>query len=317
MEQPFFSVIIPAYNVELYIEQCINSVLVQKCKSFEIILVDDGSTDSTAEICDKYIDDERVFVIHKRNGGLSDARNAGLEKAKGEYVVFLDSDDYWDDSNFLNNASKKLKKQKADLLIFGYKKFFENHIKSIYTPHGNAKNIVSLVNQNEFNICAWDKIIRRKVLTDNKILFRKGVFSEDMEWCARVYSSIDTCIIYSEAPYMYRERKGSITKTITKKNVDDVKNNYGRCLEIKKVLCKEKQHTFDKYLSKNFSMFLIVLSQIDKKDWKEYYGFINKNKTVLRSYTRNRERIISYFLFAFGIRITLKMIGFAYSKKEK
>ena len=97
MKETFFSIIIPVYKVEKYLNQCVDGVLSQTFKDYEIILVDDGSPDKSPLICDEYsASDSRVRVIHKPNGGLSQARNEGLNIAKGEYVIFLDSDDYWD-----------------------------------------------------------------------------------------------------------------------------------------------------------------------------------------------------------------------------
>ena len=105
-----FSVIIPIYKVEQYLRQCVDSVLAQTYTDVEIILVDDGSPDSCPAICDEYAKkDSRIKVIHKPNGGLSDARNAGLDMAQGEYVLFLDSDDWWDDKDALRKTDASLK----------------------------------------------------------------------------------------------------------------------------------------------------------------------------------------------------------------
>lgn len=110
-----FSIIVPIYKVELYLRQCINSVLNQSYKDFELILVDDGSPDNCPIICDEYASrDIRVKVIHKSNGGLSDARNVGLDVAQGEYVLFLDSDDWWDDVLALEKINLKIKDTDAD-----------------------------------------------------------------------------------------------------------------------------------------------------------------------------------------------------------
>lgn len=96
------SIIVPVYNVEPFISECINSILIQSYKNFELILVNDGSTDNSPTICEQYASkDKRIKVIHKANGGLSDARNWGLKFSSGEYVVFLDSDDYWNDCDAL------------------------------------------------------------------------------------------------------------------------------------------------------------------------------------------------------------------------
>lgn len=116
----FFSVIIPIYNVEDYLEQCVNSVLNQTYKDLEIILVNDGSKDKCPEMCDDFAKkDERILVLHKKNGGLSSARNFGMDHASGKYILFLDSDDYWSEKEALNKLHEELLKVKclSDALI--------------------------------------------------------------------------------------------------------------------------------------------------------------------------------------------------------
>ena len=124
---PFFSVIIPIYNVEPYLRECVDHVLAQSFRDLEVILVDDGSPDGCGDICDAYAQaDPRVRVIHKPNGGLSDARNAGLRIAVGAYILFLDSDDYWEDLSALERCHRELTAADcaADLLIFQAKLFY-------------------------------------------------------------------------------------------------------------------------------------------------------------------------------------------------
>ena len=105
-----FSLILPVYNVELYLKECIVSILKQTYTDYELILVDDGSTDGSGAICDEYAEKEKqIKVIHKANGGSSDARNAGIETAQGEYIIYLDSDDYIISDRFLEKLSEKLK----------------------------------------------------------------------------------------------------------------------------------------------------------------------------------------------------------------
>ena len=120
-----FSIIVPVYNVEKYVKQCINSILSQTYINYELILVDDGSTDSSGSICDSFKNNKLIKVFHKKNGGLSDARNYGFKKAEGEYVIFLDSDDYWIDNDFLSNINKMLIKKNYDLIIFNTIKYFD------------------------------------------------------------------------------------------------------------------------------------------------------------------------------------------------
>lgn len=122
------SIIVPVYNVEPFISECINSILIQSYKNFELILVNDGSTDNSPTICEQYASkDKRIKVIHKANGGLSDARNWGLKFSSGEYVVFLDSDDYWNDCDALFSLYSLLNKySEVDVVFFRRFTFEEN-----------------------------------------------------------------------------------------------------------------------------------------------------------------------------------------------
>ena len=139
------SIIVPVYNVEPFISECINSILIQSYKNFELILVNDGSTDNSPTICEQYASkDKRIKVIHKANGGLSDARNWGLKFSSGEYVVFLDSDDYWNDCDALFSLYSLLNKySEVDVVFFRRFKFEENiyqQIRYITQFNLNKKN---------------------------------------------------------------------------------------------------------------------------------------------------------------------------------
>lgn len=150
---PKFTVIIPVYNVAAYLAKCIDSVLKQEFKQYEVILIDDGSTDESGTICDKFAEqDKRIVVIHQKNKGLSAARNIGIENAKGEYILFLDSDDYWHDSSALNIIYSRLNVSNADILSFNYMSFITN--KKEYN------RIMKRLNQNK-DVLRWSK--NRKV----------------------------------------------------------------------------------------------------------------------------------------------------------
>lgn len=121
-----FSIIVPVYNVSKYLTGCLNSVLEQKNKDFQIILIDDGSTDESGILCDQYEKKyEFIKTIHKKNGGLSSARNAGLKVATGEYIIFLDADDFWLDWNMLEEIDAVIEKEKVDIVAFGGKEYHE------------------------------------------------------------------------------------------------------------------------------------------------------------------------------------------------
>ena len=230
-----FSIIIPVYKVELYLRQCINSVLNQSYKDFELILVDDGSPDNCPVICDEYASrDIRVKVIHKSNGGLSDARNAGLDIAKGEYVLFLDSDDWWDDVLALEKINLKIKDTDADLIIIGMKKFFMqkkcfsderipqkcDKIKFILS---HAQVLQKYMQSNIFVACACDKVLRRTIIEQDHQRFVKGQYSEDIEWCCKLLKK-ELCIeVLEEVFYVYRQQVStSITANVGINNIQSI-----------------------------------------------------------------------------------------------
>lgn len=176
--KPLVSIIIPIYNVEQYLEKCINSVLKQDYDNIEIILVNDGSPDRSFEICKKYKGkDNRVIVIDKPNGGVSSARNAGLEKATGEYVIFIDADD-WLDNDFVSYMVKLAQDNMCDfaLSLNCYKT--DNEINneedyvSIITPAESAALMLSM----RLEVGCWNKIYKKSVIDDNNLRFNEKLF---------------------------------------------------------------------------------------------------------------------------------------------
>lgn len=224
-----YSIILPIYNVEKYLSPCIESILAQTCKDYEIILVDDGSKDSSGKICDEYASKyEFIKVIHKPNGGLSDARNVGLKAAAGEYIFFIDSDDYLLDNKVLERF-EKMTVSNPDVVSFGSIKWFEsdgsvsiyaNNL-SVSTESNRVSDIyLELIDRDAYSNSAWSKIIKRSILVDNNIEFEKGLLGEDNDWFYKVVSHVQTLELINEPLYGYRQRAGSITKTSTNKNLE-------------------------------------------------------------------------------------------------
>ena len=229
-----FSVIVPVYGVEKYIDQCVNSVLNQTYKNYELILVDDGSPDNCGQICDQYAEiDRQIRVVHKKNGGLSSARNVGLNIAKGDYVIFLDSDDFWDDAEALSNINRNLSESKADVLIFPAKRYYEEsgEVTYILTEEVDRTRIVEqdtniaieyLLKHNIYRASAWNKVIFRRVIEEHEMRFKEGVLSEDMDWCGDLLLYARKFDFYPNPFYCYRQRRaGSITSGKSEKLVAD------------------------------------------------------------------------------------------------
>lgn len=219
MESPFFSIIIPVYNVELYLNKCIKSVLSQSYENFELILVDDGSKDGSGRICDEYSSvDRRVKVIHKQNAGVSAARNTGLDKARGKYVCFVDSDD-WVECNYLQTALDNI--EGWEILFFGSTWHYEDGgvrslcIKSAEYSEEKDKAIYHLL-ENDVDInyfgFTWNKIFRRDIIERYHIRFVKGLaISEDEVFTLAYCNCIKTLKIIDVPLYHYLWKKQGLT----------------------------------------------------------------------------------------------------------
>ncbi len=256
MNKPFFSVIIPVYKVEDYLHQCVNSVLAQDFEDFEIILVDDGSPDNCPQICGEYAaKDHRVKVIHKKNGGLSDARNYGIEVAEGEYLLFLDSDDYWMDVNFLSELIEVINITPTVIVInFGWTKlyqlsnqFIEDKRHYSFNREGESKRdyISKLIEKDLFIASACNKCIKRQFVIENQLFFQKGIKSEDMDWCGRILFSMPSMLCYNSKSYIYRQQvSGSITSNVNLVHISNIVHMIKNALEKSKNLGKQESEIF-------------------------------------------------------------------------
>ena len=224
-EDTLVSVIIPVYKVEPYLDQCLQSVTGQTYRSLEIILVDDGSPDGCPEICDKWaLRDTRIKVIHKKNGGLSDARNAGLDAAGGQYICFIDSDE-WVMKDMIEKLLTSAVKEGADICACGIMDCYPDHqtIRTAKYLKGGSEEIYRrLYNETEYPVSAWGKIYRRSCW--DRLRFPVGRICED---AFTTYLLIDraACLVQiPEVLYCYRIRENSIMRSpFTAQRMDEEK----------------------------------------------------------------------------------------------
>lgn len=207
---PKISVIVPVYNAEDYIHQCINSVVKQTYTDFELILVDDGSKDMSAEICDEYAQkDNRISVIHQENSGVSAARNAGLDAAKGEYIAFLDSDD-WFDLSFLQKCMERINSSDYDMCVTGFcltngnvktSRTFGKEIS--FESRSVTPNCVKELLEHSLISNIWAKLYRRQVIGETR--FDTDVnFGEDLRFCFEILKKNISVTVLDWAGYFYR-----------------------------------------------------------------------------------------------------------------
>ncbi|MCM1321644.1 MAG: glycosyltransferase [Bacteroides sp.] len=224
---PFVSVIIPVYKVEQYLNECVDSVLNQTFSDFEVILVDDGSPDRCPAICDEYAaKDTRVKVIHKENGGLSDARNAGINVATGEWLLFVDSDDYLENSQSMEHFVEFIKQNEFNLILQN-RTIRENfNQKEIDHCVMTKENFIHGILAKKFgHLTAWSFVVKREFVLKKNLYFVKGILHEDEEWMPRTICSLnhdEKIGIFNKRFYFYRVmRKGSINTSIKQKNILD------------------------------------------------------------------------------------------------
>ena len=318
--EPLLSVIIPVYNVENYIEQCVDSVLNQDYGNYEIILIDDGSTDGSGAKCDIYADRySNIRVIHQVNGGLSDARNRGIIESSGEYVIFLDSDDYWNrDCSLAKIMNCVITKPELDLCIFGGRVEFDGKragsknketleamcrvndtdIKYVYKCFAEANNLFE---------AAYIKLIKRRLIIDNSLFFKKGIIAEDNEWSFRLYRVVSSIGFVNEDLYVYRAgRIGSISNTPGIKHIKSMMT----IIELSQLYysCNpEKINAVGKY-ELGFCAYLWLISAgifgtLNLEKRKECFSLLNERKSILKYAYSRKVKICRIMVGVFGTRI--------------
>lgn len=228
------SVIVPIYKVEKYLRKCVDSLLQQDLspEEYEIILVDDGSPDGCGAICDDYASRYgNIKVIHRANGGLSAARNSGIEVAKGKYVQFVDSDDYLEPV-VLKSLVDRMDADHLDILRFNYQNVNDRY--EVYAPNKDPKRWVdysdsvcdgmSFLNERLGPACyAWQFVIRRELLSGCQ--FKVGIYFEDTEWTPRIVLRARSISSIDKVVYNYLIREGSITQSVDERKKKKVLND--------------------------------------------------------------------------------------------
>lgn len=211
---PLISVIVPIYNVEKYLARCVDSIVNQTYKNLEIILVNDGSPDLCHQMCDDYAEkDSRIKVVHKKNGGLSDARNAGMAVAKGEYISFIDSDDYVSD-DFFECLLDVMNKENSDIAECSVVKLYEDNRFDEFSDDLSVKTydtqdaMSALIAENPFHQHVWNKLYKTELVRD--IPYAVGKLNEDEFWTYQVFGRANKVSKLNKTMYYYFQRNSSI-----------------------------------------------------------------------------------------------------------
>ena len=316
------SIIVPVYNVEQYLEKCVDSIINQTYKNLEIILVDDGATDSSGKLCDELAKiDNRIKVYHKENGGLSDARNYGVERATGEYIGFVDSDDYID-AEMYEKLYEAIKKENVDVA--------ECNLKIIYPEREEL-----FTEQNYYNVCTkqeyleeylkiekifgsvWTKLISRKIAKE--LLFPKGKLYEDTYYAYDLINVANSFVLIDSPSYNYLMRENSITNSKFNPRIFDLieivekfhKTTYKNYPGLKEAADCRRMYAY-------FSVLNSILLEDEFKNNLYYAQIINyfkeNYKAILKNKYINRNRKLSVILIKLNIDLYRKVL-MKYKKK--
>ncbi|MDO5391565.1 MAG: glycosyltransferase [Eubacteriales bacterium] len=256
------SIIVPVYQVENYIRQCVDSILAQTFTDFELILVDDGSKDQSGKICDEYVlIDERVKVIHQTNSGAATARNSGMNQAVGNYFMFVDSDDYIAPT-MLECLHKTILNEKADMVVCNCLYFFESDEKKDFCTNMKLETLSGMEifynrkNERNYGIwtVVWNKLIKKEIV--QKVKFRSGKYYEDEFWANDIYQMDIKVVTIPDCLYYYRQHDDStMKKKNIKKNFDIVEALQERIY----IYLKE-----EKYSDQAYKVFIYSLEYLEE-----------------------------------------------------
>ena len=304
---PKFSIIIPVYNVEKYIKKCLDSVFEQSFKDYEVIVVNDGTKDNSMDIVKKY----DLTIVNQKNQGLSAARNAGLDKAKGQYILFLDSDDYIE-KDLLKELNKSLE-NKPDVVRFQIQEVYDDNTVIKYEEKSfsnkNGVDAFSIISNYHFVENAWAYIYRKDYLIENNFLFKNGTIHEDFGLIPLVIIKANIVNSISYIGYNYVQREGSIMSQNnyekTKKKVSDFYNHYLFLIE------KIEKTSLDSTIFKSFisNSLILKICELKGNDYKEYKRRLKEQKVYDNLLNDSITRKIKKIFFEISPKLTSKIIA--------
>lgn len=313
-----FSIIVPMYNAENFIERCLNSILNQSYADFEVLIVDDTSTDSTLnKVCDLSEKEPRLKIYQIPHSGPGAARNHALAEASGEYVLFVDADDYWTDLEFLNQLKNIIEKEKTDIFMYQIIKVTDNEqILSRYKkPPFCHDNVVlsleavyeELVRDGQALASACNKCVRKKLLADHSIFFLEDTKGEDIDWVLQLFSYVQTICLLNWEVYAYTQHKTE-SRSTSKDGPNDLAGIIARWSQLLKQGKVPHARAVAGLTAFEYGICMgsnHLLSEENRKMMREHeyllkYGLDKKTKLIQRFY-----KIFGYDLTCLAIRFYL------------
>ncbi len=302
-----------------------DSVLSQRFEDFELILVDDGSKDSSGAICDAYAaQDRRVLCVHQKNAGCSEARNTGVRRSCGDYLLFLDSDDMWDDVSALADLKEIILHEDPEVICFGVSIYGEDgQLEKQRLPllpknaHGKYALVEHLTRTNQYFSTSYVKALKRDFFIENDLFFIKGLLSEDIEWSARILVLCKSISVYSNAFYKrIRRSVGSITSSIGEKNITDILGSIETGTVFAQDHCENDAMLclYYEYWAYQYAMLLGLANELRHSDsYEMIYGRLKKLKWLLKYDHEKKVRAVHLAVSVIGLRATMNLMRLYYT----
>ncbi|MGS4786410.1 glycosyltransferase family 2 protein [Streptococcus sp. P25B114] len=309
------TIVIPVYNVQGYLKECLDSIVEFLTSEIEVIIINDGSTDDSESICLDYCRRfKHIKYIYQTNQGLSAARNAGIRSSNGEYILFIDSDDFIN-GKVIDSLIDRIKSPKDIIFLRAVKYYGNNNIKDFGENYNRddifKKSQVEVLKYlsgfRKFPGSAWNKLVRRDFLIDNNLYFEEGLYSEDLEWSfrlfnvAKIFDSVD-----NEVYYYYRcNREGSITNTISQKNIDSLLYILKKYIDFP--FAQDIRESLYSFLSYEYLIAVYLLSKI-KLENNDIISELEEIRKILWKSNKLEYRLIYVLISIFGLKFISKLL---------
>lgn len=322
ISSPLVSVVIPVYNTGKYLEQCVGSVTTQTYANIEILLIDDGSTDDSGNICEQLaLKDNRIKVWHIPNSGLGHARNTGIHYAQGEFILFLDSDDFWAENKGLQKVIHYYYSLPTpmDFIVLKFKYFYEkDHVFKTLPDYTFEKEcpkkekLIELVASGHFPVSACIKFTKRQFLTDEHLFFPEGVTTEDIPWSFESFLKCSDFAVLNEDFYIYRRQvSGSITYSVNEKKFNDLLTITEKHIEQVNTTITDTslQSVFFSFWAYQYTILMGLYALFSSSSQKNYFQRLKKYRWILRYELHPKVKKVNRLLRFIPFSWTSKLLG--------
>ncbi len=330
---PFLSIVIPVYNAEKYLNACFDGIKRQKFNDYEVIIIDDGATDNSPSICDKYAaSDDRVKVFHLQNGGASRARNIGFDKASGKYIFCVDNDDRFDDEYYFTKIYDYLSANEVDILQTGATYIADDeNAKETVVDYSDApdflhteidKYIYWLTTNQKYETSCWTKIIKTDFLRDNKLYFDESLVVEDFDWNMRFLQCVKSYGLLRCASYRHIFRQGSITAA---KGAKRHKNCIDQIAAMKKYADYYQNSDCSQTMKKAILSFIAyqyyitigLATSLDKEYRKDAKKQLRQIKFIVNFSEGKKQKLLKTICKLFGFNVLTLVVSYYYKHFRK